>query len=542
MSGPSTGGAFDSIEAFVSTAEGVVATGQDLDEANTKAKILTPLVRTLGWPVHDNTEVLLEYSGEDQFKDRVDYALFDADDLYAVIEAKQIGQLLSEYDSQIRRYMRLYGAEWGLLTNGEDYRIFRSEDNADELLVESLSLADLPTSEYLQHLSRDSVRGGDETPELVNRLSDAKKQEIVELSKEPDLYEQMVRSIAPPVYGYEKEKLALLFALVGGVNKPEGSVRPLSGAIDILLIHDPIAQLTDLIDATRWLAPDSAYFSDSAIKVNSKPQEEKSLIAIAKPEYGRFDQYEPIIEQLGYDGDTLSCFDFVFTLTDQRNRKADQNLARHMIDSNYAGELQVYDNNKSPDKGEKLMEATREFEPPIDRDLLRAYVAYARSNCFPIMSKSAKKIIEDFYVGLRRREEEAPVIANADEIDTLVRTAEASARLRLSDTVSEADAERAVDVVNYALKQIGVNPEPGDFDADIVETGTSKAQRDRTEDIKNLIKELEDEHEEGAPVSEAVSQVSKKFGLEKSKAEKEIENLRRKGEVYEPRADYLRTS
>jgi hypothetical protein len=271
MSGPSTGGAFDSIEAFVSTAEGVVATGQDLDEANTKAKILTPLVRTLGWPVHDNTEVLLEYSGEDQFKDRVDYALFDADELYAVIEAKQIGQSLSEYDSQIRRYMRLYGAEWGLLTNGENYQIFRSKDDADEVLVESISLADLPTSEYLQYLSRDSARGEVEALEPVNRLSEAKKQEIVELSKEPDLYDLMVGSIAPSVYGYEEEKLALLLALVGGVDKRGGSSRPLSGAIDILLVHEPIPRLTDLIDAARRLAPDSAYFSNSAVKVNSKP-------------------------------------------------------------------------------------------------------------------------------------------------------------------------------------------------------------------------------------------------------------------------------
>lgn len=175
MSGPSTGGAFDSIEAFVSTAEGVVATGQELDEANTKAKILTPLVRTLGWPVHDNTEVLLEYSGEDQFEDKVDYALFDADELYAVIEAKQIGESLSEHTSQIRRYMRLYGAEWGLLTNGENYQIFRSEDEADEKSVERLSLADLSTSEYLQQLSRDSARGEVEAPEPVNKLSEAKK-------------------------------------------------------------------------------------------------------------------------------------------------------------------------------------------------------------------------------------------------------------------------------------------------------------------------------------------------------------------------------
>ena len=39
-----------------------------------------------------------------------------------------------------------------------------------------------------------------------------------------------------------------------------------------------------------------------------------------------------------------------------------------------------------------------------------------------------------------------------------------------------------------------------------------------------------------------VSRAGSDLGLEESKAETEIENLRRKGEVYEPRTDYLRTT
>ena len=87
-----------------------------------------------------------------------------------------------------------------------------------------------------------------------------------------------------------------------------------------------------------------------------------------------------------------------------------------------------------------------------------------------------------------------------------------------------------------------MDPETGEFDADIVETGTSKTQRDRIKDLKHLIEELEDEYDEGAPVSEVVSRAGSDLGLDESNAEKEIENLRRKGEVYEPRTDYLRTT
>ena len=71
---------------------------------------------------------------------------------------------------------------------------------------------------------------------------------------------------------------------------------------------------------------------------------------------------------------------------------------------------------------------------------------------------------------------------------------------------------------------------------------TSKNQRDRIKDIKHLIEELEDEYEEGAPVDEVIERAGGDLGLEESKAEDEIENLKRKGELYEPRQNYLRTT
>ncbi|KPN29625.1 minichromosome maintenance protein MCM [Halolamina pelagica] len=49
--------------------------------------------------------------------------------------------------------------------------------------------------------------------------------EIVELSNDPEIYEKMVGSIAPAIYGYEEEKLAMVLQLFSGVTKhlPDGS-------------------------------------------------------------------------------------------------------------------------------------------------------------------------------------------------------------------------------------------------------------------------------------------------------------------------------
>ncbi len=75
----------------------------------------------------------------------------------------------------------------------------------------------------------------------------------------------------------------------------------------------------------------------------------------------------------------------------------------------------------------------------IEPDLLRKYVAYAKRNCFPTMTEEAKSRIEDFYVDLRLKgqDEDAPVPVTARKLEALVRLAEASARIRLSDTVDE---------------------------------------------------------------------------------------------------------
>ncbi len=42
---------------------------------------------------------------------------------------------------------------------------------------------------------------------------------IVELSKNPDLVEKLTESFAPSLYGLTKNKLAILYHLVGGVAK-----------------------------------------------------------------------------------------------------------------------------------------------------------------------------------------------------------------------------------------------------------------------------------------------------------------------------------
>ncbi|WP_135534960.1 MULTISPECIES: minichromosome maintenance protein MCM [Halostella] len=441
-------------------------------------------------------------------------------------------------------------------------------------------------------------------------ITEEDKQAIVELSNDPDIYEKMVGSIAPSIYGYEQEKLAMILQLFSGVTKHLPDESRIRGDLHMLLIGDPGTGKSQLLSYIQNIAPRSVYtsgkgsssagltaaavrddFGDgqqwtleagalvladqgiaaideldkmaaddrsamhealeqqkisvSKAGINATLKSRCSLLGAANPKYGRFDQYESISEQIDLEPALISRFDLIFTVTDQPDEEEDKNLAEHILTTNYAGELNTQRTEMaSPDiTKQEVDDVTEEVDPIIEADLLRKYVAYAKQNCHPRMTDDAREAIQNFYVDLRSKgqDEDAPVPVTARKLEALVRLAEASARVRLSDTVNSDDAERVIEIVRSTLQDIGVDPETGQFDADVVETGTSKSQRDRIKNLKQLIGDIEDEYDDGAPV-DVVMERADEIGMEQSKAEHEIEKLKQKGEVYEPKTDHLRTT
>jgi len=285
--------------------------------------------------------------------------------------------------------------------------------------------------------------------------------------------------------------------------------------------------------------------SVSKAGINATLKSRCSLLGAANPTYGRFDEYEPIGEQIDLAPPLISRFDLIFTVTDQPDEEKDAELAEHILQTNYAGELNTHRTETSTSNytKEEVERITDDVAPTIDPDFLRKYVAYAQRNCYPTMTEDAKSAIQQYYVDLRTTgdDEDAPVPVTARKLEALVRLSEASARVRLSDTVEESDAQRAIDIAQYCLEDIGLDPETGELDADMIETGTSKSQRDRIKNIKQLIATIEEEYDEGAPVDIIIERAEEE-GLETSKAEHEIEKLKQKGEVYEPQQNHLRTT
>ncbi|CDK39492.1 XRE family transcriptional regulator protein [Halorubrum sp. AJ67] len=131
---------------------------EDAREEETKAKLITPFVEALGWNKYDSMEVRLEYT-DSKTTLRPDYALFgpESDIPDVIIEAKQIGTDLEQKEQQLYDYLRVFSAEWGVLTNGEEFYVYRrtSDNYLPEKLTE-MKLKDLSQASIVDSLLRSS--------------------------------------------------------------------------------------------------------------------------------------------------------------------------------------------------------------------------------------------------------------------------------------------------------------------------------------------------------------------------------------------------
>lgn len=123
----------------------------------------------------------------------------------------------------------------------------------------------------------------------------------------------------------------------------------------------------------------------------------------------------------------------------------------------------------------------------------------------------------------------------------MIRLGEASARIRLSRKITLDDAQRAKRIVDSCLKKIGVDPDTGLLDADIIATGMAKSTRERTKTVIDLIREVSVEHQGSAPRDEVLDR-AEKMGIERERVDAIIDRLRRDGEVFDPKPGMLRMS
>jgi replicative DNA helicase Mcm len=371
-------------------------------------------------------------------------------------------------------------------------------------------------------------------------IEENEERDIIELSKNPDIYDMIARSVAPTIYGQDELKKAFGYLLFGGSSVETNDGGRTRGDIHILLIGEPGIAKSELLRRIVKISPRGVYtsgrgstaagltaavvkddFGDKAytMEAGALPHADKgvcvideiaqidsrdlstlheameqqyvdihkggihavlqtrcSVIGAANPKNGWLDDVTPLKEQIKLPGPIMSRFDLIFILRDNADPGQDNNIARHIIGV------------RSGDR-EKL------YTPDISPELLRKYIAYSHRLGALKWMKPAEDYLAEYYVtirGLGGRNENKPVPLTPRQLNAAARLSEASARIRLSPKVEKEDVMRAIKILDACLKQVAYDPRSGVFDIGIMEGGKSKKQTDVAKAIREAIKELAD--------------------------------------------------
>lgn len=388
-----------------------------------------------------------------------------------------------------------------------------------------------PTLEFLLDVVGIESDG---EPDDLDQLSPEDEAAIKHLSTDPDLEAHLVQSFDTWIYGWDNVKRAMIYQLVGGVEKRNEKSRT-RGEINLLLLGDPGSGKSQLliyqtkmarrgiytmgvassgvgltasvskdpitgvyaVDAGAMVLADRGICAiDEIDKMNEEdrraihPAMEQGIVSVAKggltafmnarasviaaanPKNGRYNVYKNIGENIDLPITILSRFDLIFLMRDEVNMDRDRALAKHIF-AVHAGTLP---------------------SAPLGEGLLAKYFNRVRK-LRPKLAKEVEEKLQEFYVAMRsvnaQNGEGAAVSITSRQMESVVRLAEARAKLFMREEVSIEDVLEAMQMMRDSLSQVGIDVLTGVQDIDVLETGRPHSIATKLGDLESTINALE---------------------------------------------------
>ncbi|THG95559.1 hypothetical protein EW026_g6122 [Hermanssonia centrifuga] len=314
------------------------------------------------------------------------------------------------------------------------------------------------------------------------RLTEEDEKEIRALARDDRIRKRIIKSIAPSIYGHEDIKTALALSLFGGVPKDIRRKMRIRGDINVLLLGDPGTAKSQFLKYVEKTAHRSVFATGqgaSAVGLTASVRKDPvtrewtlegdrtsiheameqqsisiakagivttlqarcAIIAAANPIRGRYNPTIPFTQNVELTEPILSRFDVLCVVKDAADPVQDELLARFVVGSHLRSHPKFEADKEEMDVGTTL------DADLIPQDTLRKYIMYAREKIRPKLYDLDQEKLARLFSDLRRESLATgsyPITVR--HLESMIRMAEASAKMALREYVRADDIDLAISV------------------------------------------------------------------------------------------------
>ncbi|KAG2473776.1 MAG: MCM family protein [Nitrosopumilales archaeon] len=401
---------------------------------------------------------------------------------------------------------------------------------------------------------------------------------IKALATDPAIDQRLIDSFAPHIKGHSLIKEAILYLIVGSTQRTLTDGGKIRGDINIFLVGDPGTAKSEMLKFCTRIAPRGLYTSGrgstaagltaAVVKDKSgifmleagavvlgdqgvvcidefdkmKPEDRSalhevmeqqtasiskggivatlnartSILAAANPLYGKYDPFRNITENVNLPIPLLTRFDLIFVVRDIPSKERDKKIAEHIINLHTSAGI----DNRSL----------------IDADILTKYLGYAKK-INPILTKEAEEKILDYYMKMRNVESEEMITVTPRQLEGLIRIATARSKLFLKDQVDAEDAQRAIDLMEAMLHEVGVDVNTGKVDLGVLQ-GKPRSEVSKLQLFMDILRSLEGEHKQPVEEKLFIAELVKSDKFSQEEARNYLRKMLREASIYESKPGY----